>query len=191
MEGVDETITTMTVAASAIASAVEEQSATTSEIDRTVQISTDRTQVAIKGLSSLPAAATETDRLATELAQFAEDLLGEAGAFSQKLEGVVRAISERRATERFPTNAPVRVHIDGRPRDARLENVSRGGAMVCLPGVEVTPAMSVTIDFGDGRARSGIVSHANLDLFGVKLIEADHLGDDLIASLAAQYRQAA
>jgi methyl-accepting chemotaxis protein len=191
MSGIDETITTINGAASAIASAVEEQSATTAEIDRTVQVSADRTRSAIDGLRSLPAAASETDRLAAELAQFAQDLLTEAGTFSTRLEEVVRAISERRASTRLQSNATIRVTIAGKQREARLEDVSVGGAKVCLPGEELRPESPVTIDFGDGRARRGLVVHAGHDRFGVKLVEADRLDDVLIAALTKEVREAA
>ncbi len=191
MGGIDETITTINVAASAIASAVEEQSATTAEIDRTVQASADRTRSAIENLKSLPAAASETDRLAAELAQFAEDLLGEAGTFGTRLEEVVQAISERRASTRLQSNATIRVTVAGKPREARLEDVSVGGAKVCLPGEELQGESMVTIDFGDGRARRGTVVHAGHDRFGVKLVEADRLNDALIMSLTREVREAA
>ena len=191
MGRVDETISTINVAASAIASAVEEQSATTAEIDRTVQASADRTRSTIEGLNTLPAAASETDRLAAELALFAEDLLVEAGTFSTRLDEVVRAISERRSGIRHPSNATIRVTVAGRAREARLEDVSASGAKVCLPGQELAPECSVTIDFGDGRARRGCVVHAGSDRFGVRLAEADHLDEALIAALTAEARAAA
>lgn len=183
MGGIDETITAINEAASAIASAVEEQSATTAEIDRTVQASADRTQAAIVDLSSLPAAASETDRLAAELSQFAENLLGEAGAFNTRLEEVVRAISERRSSARLQSRATIRVTIAGKRIEARLEDVSSGGAKVSLPGEALQPESKMTIDFGDGRARRGSVVHAGSDGFGVKLAEADQLDDALIMLL--------
>lgn len=191
MGGIDETITAINGAASAIASAVEEQSATTAEIDRTVQVSVDRTHMAIEDLKSLPAAASETDRLAAELAEFAENLLGEAGTFSTRLEEVVRAISERRSSVRVQSNATIRVIIAGTPCEARLENVSSDGAQVCLSGEELKPESTVTIDFGDGRTRHGVVIHAGHDRFGLKLVEADRLNDALIASLTGETREAA
>ena len=191
MGRVDDTISSINVAASAIASAVEEQSATTAEIDRTVQASADRTRSAIEDLKSLPAAASETDRLAADLAQLAENLLGEAGTFSTRLEEVVRAISERRASTRLQSNATIRVHIAGKPREARLEDVSVEGAKVYLPDEELQPESKVTIDFGDGRPRRGSVVHAGHDRFGVKLIEADRLDEALIVSLTREAREAA
>lgn len=191
MGGIDETITTINGAASAIASAVEEQSATTAEIDRTVQVSANRTRSAIDDLRSLPAAANETDRLATELPKFAEDLLGEAGAFSTRLEEVVQAISERRSSVRLQSNATIRITIAGKPREARLQDVSSGGAKVSLPGQELQLESTVMIDFGDGRVRRGSVVHAGQERFGVKLAEADRLDDGLIASLTKEARDAA
>ena len=191
MGGIDETITSINGAASAIASAVEEQSATTMEIDRTVELSANRTRSAIDELHSLPAAANETDRLAAELAKFAEDLLGEAAAFSTRLEEVVRAISERRTSTRLQSNATIRVTIAGKPREARLEDVSQRGAKIGLPGQDLQAESVVTIDFGDGRARIGSVVHVGHDRFGVKLVEADRLDDPLIASLTKEAREAA
>ncbi len=191
MGGIDETITAINGVASTIASAVEEQSATTAEIDRTVQVSADRTRAAIEDLKSLPAAASETDRLAAELAQFAEDLLGEAGAFGTRLEDVVQAITERRANTRHPSNATIHVVVAGRRREARLEDVSMSGAKVCLPGDEVTAESVVTIDFGDGRGRRGSVVYAGQGRFGVELAEADRLDDALIAALTREAREAA
>jgi len=191
MGRVNDTISTINVAASTIASAVEEQSATTAEIDRTVQASADRTRSAIENLSSLPAKASETDRLAAEVAHFAESLLGEAGKFSTRLEEVVRAISERRSNMRLQSNATIRVHIAGTPREARLEDASRGGAKVSLPGEDLRPESPVTLDFGDGRARRGSVVHAAYERFGVKLVEADRLDDVLIAALTKEAREAA
>ncbi|MGH1588674.1 methyl-accepting chemotaxis protein [Methylobacterium phyllosphaerae] len=191
MGRVDDTISTINVAASAIASAVEEQSATTAEIDRTVQASADRTRLAIEDLRSLPAAASETDRLAAEVAHLAENLLGEAGTFSTRLEDVVRAISERRSIVRLQSKATIRVHIAGKPREARLEDVSSGGAKVCLPGAALSAESAVTIDFGDGRPRRESVVHAGHDRFGVKLVEADRLDDALLASLTNEAREAA
>lgn len=191
MGGIDETIATINGAASAIASAVEEQSATTAEIDRTVQASADRTRSAIDDLRSLPAAASETDRLAAELARLAENLLGEAGTFGTRLEEVVRAISERRRNIRLEATATIRVTIAGKPHEARLENVSAGGAKVCLPGQEVQPETTVSIEFGDGRTRHGSVVHAGPDRFGVKLVETDRLDDALILSLTRAAREAA
>ncbi|TGE01954.1 methyl-accepting chemotaxis protein [Methylobacterium nonmethylotrophicum] len=191
MSRVDETISTINVAASAIASAVEEQSATTMEINRTVQISADRTHSAIEELGTLPAAASETDRLATEVSQLAEQLLAEAGMFGTQLEEVVQAISERRSDARLESGATIRVAVRGTLREARLQNVSLGGAKVCLPGQDLQPDSVVTIDFGDGRARHGSVVHADHDHFGVKLADADRLDETLILSLTQQARDAA
>ena len=191
MGGIDETITAINGVASTIASAVEEQSATTAEIDRTVQVSADRTRAAIEDLRSLPAAASETDRLAAELAQFAEDLLGEAGAFGTRLEDVVQAITDRRANTRHPSSATIHVIVAGRRREARLEDVSMGGAKVCLPGEEVKAGSVVTIDFGDGRGRRGSVVYAGEGRFGVELVEADRLDDASIKALTREAREAA
>lgn len=191
MGHIDETVAAISTTASAIASAVEEQSATTAEIDRSVQAAADQTRSAIQDLGVVPAAANETDRLATELARLAHDLLGEAGTFSTRLDEVVRAISERRSSERRKACASARLVLDGQTIAARVEDVSEGGARLLVEGGVPRAGTALTVDLGDGCARGACVAYAVDDAIGVQFEAADRLDLELIARFSAILAKAA
>jgi methyl-accepting chemotaxis protein len=191
IDTIDDAVSTISGVSATIASAVEEQSVTTTRIDETIQDTVARTRSAIKGLSSLPPAASETNRLASDVACLASDLLKEAGQFRRELDNVVRAISERRAAERYAAEAIVRFATGGAVHEARLENVSRGGARLYTSEVDLAPASAATLDFGDGRERKCTVAYSDGGFFGIKLVEADCLDEPLLALLTKRAQRAA
>ncbi len=191
MGHIDETVAAISTTASTIASAVEEQSATTAEIDRSVQSAADQTRSAIEDLGVVPAAANETDRLATELARLARDLLGEAGTFSTRLDEIVRAISERRASERRKAHGVARMVLDGQTIDARVEDISKGGARILVGDVVPRAGSALQVELGDGRSRRASVAYAEAGAIGLQFASADQLDPGLIARLSAARAEAA
>jgi methyl-accepting chemotaxis protein len=172
IDRISETVETVNGVSASVASAVEEQNAATAELNLTVQTVVDRTRAVIEDLDALPPAATETDRLATLLAESADGLAREADRLDGEVNRLVREIADRRAEARRPASGVALLEVDGRRYETRLHDVSTGGARIQATGVPLSPGATVTLDVGDGASLPGQVVWVGAGEAGIALARA-------------------
>ncbi|WP_245238907.1 methyl-accepting chemotaxis protein [Methylobacterium platani] len=168
VDGIATTVDSIADIATAIAAAVEEQSATTGEITQMMQTVADRTRTAIAGISTLPHLASETDALATRLAGMATDLSGAAGLVHGEINQLVVEIADRRGGERFPAAAETFVTVAGMRHRTVLQDVSATGARLAAFGPPLAVGTAVTLELG-GAPYRGHVIWSDESQFGLAL----------------------
>jgi hypothetical protein len=146
--GIARTVEEIDTAAAAIAAAMEQQSAATQEISRNIS----ETSVAAREVSSLIAQvsqdASRTGAQATEIEQKSGQVADNIRNLSVTLARIVRTSTketDRRASERFDVDVPCRVRIGSSEHEARLDNVSEGGALLASTVPATTGASGVLL----------------------------------------------
>ena len=155
VERISETVETINGVSASVASAVEEQNAATAELNQTVQTVVDHTRMVIEDLSALPPSATETDRLATQLAGSAGELAKEADRLDGEVTRLVREIADRRAEPRYPAAGRAWLESGGRRYETRVSDISGAGVRLQAAGLPVRRGEAVVLDLGDGTVLHG------------------------------------
>jgi aerotaxis receptor len=144
--GIGRTVEQIDETSAAIAAAMEEQSAATQEISRNVS----ETTMAAREVSSLIAQvsqdARQTGNQALDIQQTSGKVADSVGGLRATLVRVVRTSTkeaDRRKTPRFDVNLPCRIRLGSREHQARVVNLSLGGAM--LSGVEAKEGEMATL----------------------------------------------
>ena len=122
----------------AIAAAMEEQSAATQEISRSVGQAAAAAQSVTEMMDGVVRIASETDEKATRLRADADGLAVEDGQVRRTLIETVQtsvADAERRMSRRVAANAPCELVLDSMWHPARLVNISEGGARITTAGL--------------------------------------------------------
>ncbi|AUN33188.1 methyl-accepting chemotaxis protein [Niveispirillum cyanobacteriorum] len=125
---------------STIAAAMEEQSAATKEIARNVSETANANREVSRRIALVSEEAHGTGQKALLLREVSTHVTDGVNALRQTLVRVVRtAISDvdRRGSRRYQVGQTVSVQIGGRVMEASLDNVSSGGALLSLDGVNM------------------------------------------------------
>lgn len=131
---------------SAIAAAIEEQSAATQEIGRNVAATSAAVSDVASNIATVSNEAQRTGEQATQVKSGSTDVAGSIENLRRVLVRVVRTSTDeanRRHKPRFAVNEPASIILDGQTVEARLVNVSEGGAMLKIAG-------TVTVGDADG-----------------------------------------
>jgi len=118
---------------SAIAAAVEEQSAATQEIARTVAETADAARLVSERIHEVSVATVETGRRAAAVREGASEARGSIAELQGVLVRIVRTATpevDRRADPRVTLPRQVTLEAGGRSSEARLVDLSLGGAQV-------------------------------------------------------------
>jgi len=121
----------------AIAAAMEQQSAATQEISRSVALAAGAAQSVTEFMEGVVQIATETDDKAARLRADADTLAISTDKSRHTLIEAVRtsvADAERRMHRRLPVDAPCVLIANGTTYDGKLENLSEGGARLATTG---------------------------------------------------------
>ena len=121
----------------AIAAAMEEQSATTQEISRSVGQAATAAQTVTEMMGGVVQIASDTNDKAARLRSDADGLAVSANRSRHMLIEEVRssvADAERRMNVRVATAAPCELVFDGEHHAGRLANISEGGARITIAG---------------------------------------------------------
>lgn len=165
--GIGRTVEQIDAASAAIAAAMEQQSAATQEISRNVS----ETTVAAREVSALIAQVSEDARQtggqALDIQTTSGQVADSIGGLRATLARVVRTSTkdaDRRKTPRYDVDLPCRIRVGSRDHEARVVNLSLGGAM--LRGVAA----------GAGEAATLSINGCNVPLpFVVKAAEGSDL----------------
>jgi len=154
-----DTVGTVGETATAIASAVEEQTAATQEIARNVNEAASGTREVTSNIGDVSQAATTTGGSAVQvlntaqgLTQQAEQLAVDVGDF---LDAMKKA-GERRSYERLKTRLTVKVTVAGRVVEATLLDISQGGAHIDK-ALAVPSGEAISLTLPDGLSVRGRV----------------------------------
>ena len=185
---VQEAIRYVEGASTAIAAAVEEQSASTSEIARTV----GQTALAANKVSGLMGGLVDasgqgrslSSDVSKDVVRVTDTLMG----ISRALTRVVRSSTpetDRRHEPRYGTLLSVSISSGGTQCAAVATNVSVSGLSLHAEGNALANGSRVDVSCGElRRGRSGIVVQGG-DILHIKLDHNDHLEGDLVAHLAS------
>jgi methyl-accepting chemotaxis protein len=131
ISGIGHTITEINETATAIASAVEEQTAATKEIARNVLEASRGTQDVTSSIIHVNEGAARTGATATQVLSTADHLIAQseelAGEVADFL-GAVKDSVDRRHYERFAVSVSAEVMIGGKAATANLVDIGLGGA---------------------------------------------------------------
>ncbi len=125
--------------AAGIAAAMEEQSAATTEIARNVEQTADAAREVASRIAEVSAEAAQTDRCANDVQTAAHQMAGSVEHLRQTLVRVVRTAStevDRRRLPRYAVSIPCQVEQAGRTLSGRVVNLSEGGAMLDVAGID-------------------------------------------------------
>ena len=114
----------------------------------------------------MPRIAKETSTLAGELEQIAGELKQRAGDLTVEMNALLSDIADRRQFDRYDSNAPITVTVNGKSLATTIDNISGSGAcIVKVPGLEMR--QDIRLAFEDGCVISGRVMWINDRLCGV------------------------
>jgi methyl-accepting chemotaxis protein len=128
--GIGKTITTISESATAIASAVEQQTAATHEIARNVQQASAGTHEVTDSITLVNQGASTTGSAAQQVLGTAESLSHQSDALAGEVSDFLAAIKnagERRHHQRNSLRQTVQLTIAGQRRDVTLRDLSLGG----------------------------------------------------------------
>jgi methyl-accepting chemotaxis protein len=117
----------------AISAAVEEQSATTREIAGSIQAVSGATSTTANAMTQVVSAAEGAARVSREIEGGANDITTQSVTLRTEVDNFLTAVrnesGERRQEERLKTSGEdVRLRVDGRSADAKLDDIARSGA---------------------------------------------------------------
>ena len=148
---IGEAIGKVEVVSSAIADAVEQQSAATIEISRTVDETSHAAREVAEKIVAVSNEAIETGRRASDIRDGSADIASKIDRLRSTLVCVIRTSTDdvdRRKTPRIIINRPGLLKIKGRTLDVQVRNISKGGAQFNAPSValDVDTTASLQID---------------------------------------------
>ncbi|MFV3130030.1 methyl-accepting chemotaxis protein [Niveispirillum sp. KHB5.9] len=145
----------------AIAAAIEEQSAATQEISRNVVATSSAVSDVASNIAVVSGEATRTGEQAAQVKNGSADVATSIEELRRVLVRVVRTSTEeanRRRKPRYKVDESCTLDIRGRATQARLINISAGGAMVMADGVDVAPGTVTTLSV----SRHGMTARATV-----------------------------
>ena len=136
--------------ATAIAASIEEQQAATQEIARSVEQSADSNRDVSLKIANVSEDAVELNARACEVQTTISGAADSVIALRFILVKGVRTSSEdtnRRASKRYPVNIGAVAEVGGRRIEARVLDISEGGAKIkCQPGLELNRIGVITFE---------------------------------------------
>jgi methyl-accepting chemotaxis protein len=126
-----------------VASAIEEQSATTNEIARNVNETSSAAQEVAQRINEVSEEARSTGDRAAKVSHVSTEVADSIAALRQAVIRAVRTSTaevDRRASPRFAINRPAMLRHGGRMLDVRVLDCSRGGALLGGEGHEFVHA---------------------------------------------------
>jgi methyl-accepting chemotaxis protein len=135
--------------ATAIAAAIEQQQAATREIARSIEESARSNRDVSSKIENVSHDAVELNARAAEVQHTIAGAADSVAALRSVLVKVVRTSTEgtdRRASMRYPVDVAAVIQHSGRKLQARLLDISEGGAKItCQPGLELNTAGQIEI----------------------------------------------
>lgn len=184
----------------AIAAAVEQQSATTRGIAKSLQVVTDATAGTARAMEQVVSVSDTAGNLSRDVLTGAADIGSEAQKLRTEVDQFLAAVreettDERRRYERIPANgAMVGMQAQGRPAvRAELRNISRGGAAIASDwAVPAGTELEVELPNGGGTVTARVARSGGGELAVVFSAESQALAriDRALAAMT-QTRQAA
>ncbi len=168
-----------------LSTSVDQQSAATQEIVRNVQAASDSTRSVSERIGGISDAIGKTDGAARTVLDEAGRLAGQTDIVRQEIDEYltsVRDAAERREYERFRVDLPARVSVGGAASDARVVDISRGGAQIA-GRFETRLGSEVTVEISGARL-TGRVARILPDGLGVTFRQ-DAASDRLLAPILA------
>ena len=132
----------------AIAAAIDEQSATTAEIARNVTQTSIAAQEVAARIAEVSDESSKTGSRADAVKALSTDVAESVGKVSDTLEGVVKSSLneiERRRKPRYSMRVPGRITVNGRGADMIVENLSEGGALLQGAAPEVSRGQRIEV----------------------------------------------
>ncbi len=129
--GIGQTIDRINESSSAVAAAVEQQSAATREIARNVFEASQGTRDVTRSIVQVKEGATKTGTTATQVLSTADHLIKQSEALANDVGDFLSAIKsagDRRRYERIKVSLSAELQVDGRRSTAGVVDVSLGGA---------------------------------------------------------------
>ncbi len=133
IDSIGHTITAISESATAIAGAVEQQTAATGEIARNVQQASSGTSEVTRSITLVNEGAATTGSAATQVLGTAEELSGQSESLAAEVADFLAAIKqagERRHYQRRSVSVPVRLSIGGRAVSSTMVDLGLGGCRV-------------------------------------------------------------
>jgi len=131
--GIGRTVEQIDVTSSAIAAAMEQQSAATQEISRNISETGTAAREVATLIAQVSQDASSTGEQAGEIQQRSSQVAESVGSLRSALIRLVRTSTneaDRRMTARFPVDLPCRLRIGSGERAARVADLSLGGAIL-------------------------------------------------------------
>ena len=149
--GIGEIIRKVESVSSSVAAAIEEQSAVTVEISRTVEETSHAAREVAAQIVSVSNEAIETGRRASEISDGSAEIASKVADLRATLVRVIRTSTtdvDRRTSSRVDIRCPGLLTIQGRSVRVVVRDLSLGGAMIddVLPTVPVDTAITLVID---------------------------------------------
>jgi methyl-accepting chemotaxis protein len=183
MDAISHTIANVESGAGAIAAAIEEQAAATTEITRAVNHTFDASRHVVTLMQSMAQEARQSSELSEDVRKDGARVTETLSGFSHTLGRVIRTSTpevDRRRDARFGVFVPCRATIGERNVDATLTNISAGGAAVHLAEGQPATGQSFTLDCAAlGGARSVRVVAMGKGVAHVAFAADQHLSDEM------------
>ena len=147
----------------AISAAVEEQSATTREIAGSIQAVSGVTSTTASAMTQVVSAAEGAARVSREIEGGANDITAQSMTLRTEVDNFLTAVrtetGERRKDERVKTRGEdVRLRVDGRSAQAKLDDISRSGALFKSDTkAPVGAPIEIELPFGIGAVTGRVV----------------------------------
>ena len=144
---IEATISEVNAIAGSVAAAVEEQAAATAEIARNVTETASAANEMTRRVGEVTTEAEQTDHCAAAVRDNASGLNAAVEELKHSLIRVVRTSTadvDRRTALRYNINVPCRLTVGGQTHEARIANLSEGGARV-IGAAELRKGVSGTL----------------------------------------------
>lgn len=186
---ITESIRSVEGVSSAIAAAIEEQSATTAEIARNIVQTSQAAQEVAERIASVSSEAGATGSRADDVRKLSTDVASGVNDLRETLVRVVRTSTnevDRRQSQRYRIEKPVRLKFAGKTLEVALMNCSGGGALIAevIEGLGTGQYLELAIP-GIDMTLPGTVRQVGSDRTHVKF----DLSEDASGKLDAQLRR--
>jgi methyl-accepting chemotaxis protein len=149
---------------SAIAVAIEQQAAATSEITRNVAQTADAAHEVSSRIAKVSDEAQATDQHAEQVSGLASDVSSSIDHLRDTLIRIVRTATpevNRRQLPRYRLDREITIDVAGQPMKAKLSCVSQEGAEVALASLPIGQVVRLTIPGVDSELSARVMSSEN------------------------------
>ncbi|SDG50141.1 Methyl-accepting chemotaxis protein [Limimonas halophila] len=192
IEQIIETINDINEVTSSVASAMEQQQATTQEISQNVHQAAEGARTVSRSVSGVREGVRSTSESAETLLTSARELGGETSRLSQEVDRFLQEIraastDDRRNSPRYYARVPATLVRRGREERTVLVDLSREGARFdAVAGLIAGERVGLDVT-GMAARKTAQVVHANAEVAGVQF--DDPVDDETVAAVRAQMDQ--